>query len=68
MARDAPSGCPVCGGVVQEAKQKRTYCSDLCRNRAFRERQTKMGRTRTRIGYADGLSAWDARDRYGDPA
>jgi len=31
-------GCPTCGGPIEHAATGRpaTYCSDLCRNRAFR--------------------------------
>lgn len=60
--------CAHCNRRIPEGMRRRTYCSDICRNAAFRDRQAEMGRKRTRYGYADGLSAWDARDTYGATA
>lgn len=68
MPRDAPKYCPSCRREITDGPETRIHCSPLCRSRAFRERQKRMGRRRTRVGYRDGLSAWDARDRYGEPA
>jgi hypothetical protein len=59
----------ICGRPIQDdGRQQRAYCSAICRNKAFRMRQRQMGRRRTKFGYADGLSAWEARDTYGYPA
>lgn len=60
--------CPVCGRPLVDGKSTRVYCDSTCRSRKFRRLQDGMGRKRTRIGYADGLSAYEARDRYGDSA
>jgi predicted nucleic acid-binding Zn ribbon protein len=60
--------CTVCDRPIPGGRRRRTYCSDRCRNKAFRERQAEMGRKRTRLGYLDGMSAWEARDVYGATA
>lgn len=69
-SRDAPRvpRCPVCGAEIAEGRPDKQVCGSLCRSRIFRARQKRLGRRRTHSGYADGLSAWDARERFGDPA
>lgn len=67
---DSHRVCGVCGQPIPPPRpnQRRSYCSAICRNRAFRMRQSELGRKRTRHGYRDGLAAWDAEDRYGATA
>jgi len=32
------AGCPVCGGAVPSSRSDRAYCSQACRQRAYRRR------------------------------
>lgn len=65
MARDAPKTCPACGTEIRDGRPDRKYCDDNCRLRGFRARQESIGRKRTRSGYDDNMTAFDARDLFG---